>query len=314
MDSSSEAKNFDAVIVGGGPGGLSAALVLGRACKKVLVCDAGPRRNALATHLHGFVTRDGTPPEDFRRIAREQLAPYDVTFRAQRVSAVRPAEGKFVVTLEDGRVCSAQKVVLAMGVLDQLPELPGLREAWGHSAFQCPHCHGWERRNQRWGVLIPSQPMFEHALVFTGWTKKLVAFTHGAFKLSPETEAKLSQAGVQVETRSLKRLDVGPGGQLLAAETTDERRIPLDALFTMPAQALPPLVHALGVALHTEGMLKGFVQVNDAFETSIPGLYAVGDLTTPAQAAMVAAYGGAKAAWTMIVALNAKGHPDSRQR
>jgi thioredoxin reductase len=299
----SNVADVDVVVVGGGPAGLSAALVLGRACKKVLLCDAGPRRNAKAEHIHGFVTRDGTPPAEFRGLAREQLGPYDVTVRDERVMAVVPGEGGFRVTLEGGSHVLAQRIVLAMGVIDEPLDVPGMREAWGHSVFQCPHCHGWERRDQAWGVLIPSAAMADSPLILRGWTANVVAFTHGTFEAPADLQRRFAEAGVKLETQPVRRLIVEPGGGLRGVELLDGAVIPLDVLFTMPKQHLPPLVKTLGLALTD----AGFVRVNEQQETSVPGIFAAGDITTFAQAAVIASAAGAMAGWMMTHGLNLHG-------
>lgn len=299
------AVDVDVVIAGGGPAGSSAALVLGRACKRVWMCDGGPRRNAAAEHVHGFLTRDGTPPEEFRRIAREQLAPYDVTFRKERVTAVAPLDGKdgFLVLLEGGTQVRARRVLLALGVTDAPLALPGMREAWGRSVFQCPHCHGWERRGEAWGVLLGSAVLADFAIMLTGWTRNVTALTHGAFTLPLDAQERLAAAGVRLETRPMERLLVEAGGALQGVELVDGTVVPLDAVFTKPKQHLPPLVSTLGLALDE----AGYVRTSPQGETSLPGLFAAGDLTTPVQTAIGAAYQGALVAWTMVHGLNIHG-------
>lgn len=289
---------MDVAVVGGGPAGLSAALILGRALKRVCVFDAGERRNAAAEHLHGFVTRDGTPPTEFRQIAREQLRPYDVGFRSAKVTEVRPVSDGFVVAAEDGSGLRARRVILAMGMVDEVPAIPGMREGWGRSVFQCPHCHGFEHRGKAWGVMIPSVELADFALMLSGWTRELTAFT--GYPLPPETEARLAQARIRVETRPVERLVVEGAGELKAAELRGGARVPLDALFLKPKQHLPGLVRSLGVELDE----AGFVRVTPQGETSIPGLYAAGDLTSPLQVALAASYQGAMAAWMIVHALN----------
>ena len=144
---------YDVVIAGGGPAGLAAALLLGRARKRVLLCDAGTPRNAAAVHVHGFVTRDGITPAEFRRIGRQQLEAYpDVEAREVRVEEIRGERGAFDVRLTTGRV-QARRILLCTGMIDELPEIDGFRALWGTSIFQCPYCHGWEIQNQRFGYL-----------------------------------------------------------------------------------------------------------------------------------------------------------------
>src|SRR5687768_10156835 len=147
---------YDVLIVGGGPAGLSAALTLGRGRKHVLLCDAGPPRNAAAEHMQNFVSRDGTPPPEFRRIAREQLEAYpNVEVRDVRIEELRGKRGNFNARLASGDV-QARRVLLCAGMIDELPDLEGFRALWGTSVFQCPYCHGWEHRDRRFGVLASS--------------------------------------------------------------------------------------------------------------------------------------------------------------
>jgi thioredoxin reductase len=153
MTLSNPATPYDVAILGGGPAGLSAALALGRARRRVLLCDGGPRRNAAATHLHNFVTRDGIPPSEFRDIARDQLAPYSsVEVQDLQVESIAGQEDEFLLTTTAGQR-EARRVLLCTGMIDEGVDLPGFHEAWGTSIFQCPYCHGWEVRDRRWGYL-----------------------------------------------------------------------------------------------------------------------------------------------------------------
>lgn len=301
--------DVDVAIVGGGPAGLSAALILGRALKRVRIFDAGPRRNAAAVHLHGFVTRDGTPPPDFRRIGREQLGPYDVSFQSTQVVSVTAIERgeRFRLVAEDGSEVRALRVILALGVVDELPALTGLREAWGRGVFQCPHCHGFEHRGKRWGLWLTSNELADFALMLTGWTRDLIAFADGGLPIKPETSEKLAAAGVRVETSAIERLVVEPSGMLEAVELHGGNRVPLDVLFMKPKQRLPELIGTLGVSVDD----SGFVQTSARGETSIPGMYAAGDVTSPLQVALAASYQGAMAAWTIVHELNVSGRPRS---
>lgn len=285
----------DVVIVGGGPAGLSAALAVGRARRRVLLCDAGPRRNAAATHIHNFVTRDGTPPGDFRAIGREQLVPYGlVSTREVNVVSVTGTRGAFQVTLP-GEAVQARRVLICTGMVDQLLPMEGFREAWGTSIFQCPYCHGWENRDRAWGYLARAADaahVLPFAVMARAWTRNVTVFTHAEVELPEDTRSVFQRAGIHAAPQRIARL-VQQQGVLSSVELADGTRVPCDALFAHPPQAQVALVQALGLALDEHG----FVQVDPMRkETSVPGIYAAGDLTTRMQAAISAAAAGTQAA------------------
>lgn len=284
----------DVLIVGGGPAGLSAALALGRARRRVLLCDSGPRRNAWATHIHNFVTRDGTPPDEFRRLGREQLAPYrSVEVVDAPVASVAGARGAFRVALP-GRTVEARRVLLGTGMVDLPMDIEGFREAWGTSIFQCPYCHGWERQDLRWGYLARAEDL-AHVHMFAvqarAWTSSVTVFTHGALGLPDDSLALLRSAGVRVVPQVVSRL-VLQLGALQAVALADGERVPCDVLFAHPPQRHVELVGLLGVALDEQG----YVRVDPMKkETSVPGIFAAGDLTTRMQGAIHAASAGGQA-------------------
>ena len=288
--------SHDVVIVGGGPAGLSAALALGRAGKRVLLCDAGARRNAAAVHVQNFVTRDGTAPDDFRRIAREQLAAYpSVAVRDERVESIAGARGAFVVELVSGSV-AARRVLLCTGMVDEVPAVAGFRELWGRAIFQCPYCHGWEVRGRRWGYLAPAadvDALLPFALRLPSWSPEVTVFT-GGFELPGAMASRLADAGIRLATAPVRRL-VANDGRLEAVELADGTAVPCDVLFAHPEQRQVEMVQ--GLSLQLDG---AYVRVDPMKrETSIPGIYAAGDLTTRMQAAVIAAAAGMQAA-TMI--------------
>jgi thioredoxin reductase len=185
---------YDTVIVGGGPAGLSAALTLGRGRKRVLLCDAGPRRNAAAVHIHNFVTRDGTPPDEFRKIGRQELTLYpDVAVRDVHVESVSGTRGAFEVALSSSESVRARRVLLCVGMVDELLPIEGFRELWGSAIFQCPYCHGWEVKDRRWAYLgraADASHLLPFSLMLRGWTRDVVAFTGGSFDVPDESSSR----------------------------------------------------------------------------------------------------------------------------
>lgn len=294
--------SYDVVIIGGGPAGLSAALALGRARKRVLSSDAGPRRNAAARHIQNFVTRDGTPPDVFRQLAREQLAQYrNVELRDQRVDGVEGVRGAFRIALGAASV-EARRVLICTGMIDEPLPIEGFSALWGRSIFQCPYCHGWELQDRAWGYLARAEHsahLLPFALQARGWTRQLVVFTGGTFELPAQDRARLAAADIRVETAPLTRL-VEQGGQLVAVELERGVRVPCDALFAHPPQRQVELVAAAALELDE----AGFVRVDPVRgETSVPGIYAAGDLTTHMQGAILAAAMGARTAAMLNVDL-----------
>lgn len=287
--------SYDAVIVGGGPGGLAAALALGRARKSVLVCDAGPRRNAAATHINNFLTRDGTPPEEFRSIAHGQLEKYpSVVVRNVAVDAIEGERNDFVLSTGDVRV-RARRVLLATGMKDEGLPIEGFRRFWGHSIFQCPYCHGWELQDRAWGIL-GSENNAAHLAAFSlmalGWTRDVTVFTNGAFGLTQVVAEQLAAAGIAVETRAIACLR-GANSRLSAVVLEGGGAIHCEALFAHPPQSQTALVCGLAPKLDEQG----YVLVDPmTHETSVSGIYAAGDLTTRMQKALLAAAAGTRAA------------------
>lgn len=286
---------YDVVIVGGGPAGLQAALSLGRARKRVLLCDSGPRRNQAAEHMHNFVTRDGARPDDFRRVGREQLGAYpNVEVRDTRVDAVTGQKGAFYVTLGTETV-EARRLLLCTGMVDRMLPIDGFRELWGHAIVQCPYCHGWEARDRPWGYLALAERashFLPFALQLRGWTDNVVVFTNGSLEIPEAEQLKLRAAGLRLETAPLARL-VAKGHELKEVELSNGTRVQCELLFVHPPQQQTELVTALGLTLDAEG----FVQIDPKTrETSVPGAYAAGDSTTPMQAAIAAAASGLQAA------------------
>lgn len=281
----------DFLVVGGGPAGLAAALSIGRARRSTCLIDGGSPRNAAATHLHNFVTRDGTPPAEFRAAGRAQLARYpNVRLVDGLVHGITGEKDRFVAETSAGSV-TCRRVLLTLGMIDLPLPIPGYAELWGTSIFQCPYCHGWEHGDEPFGVLATSLPLVDWSPFLTSWSRDVIVFTGGAFEVPRETKTRLQAKGVALEERPVASLR-GEGGKLAEIVLADDVRIARSVLFARPPQRQATLVTSLGLALD-EG---GYVALNERKETSVPGIYAAGDLSTQMQGAIMAAAGGVMAA------------------
>lgn len=285
---------YDVVVVGGGAAGLSAALVLGRARRQVVVVDAGAPRNAPAAHMQGFLSRDGMPPSELLELGRAEITGYGVEITDGAVVRVDPG---FVVHLADGRTLTARRVLLTVGVTDDLPDLPGVRERWGRDLLHCPYCHGWEVRDQPIGVLGTHPMAVAHALLVRQWSDDVVYFPHTGV-LSDDERAQLAARGVRVVDGEVVRLVVDHD-HLAGVELADGRVVPRAAVFIRPRSVPHPdeLLAVLGVDMSAEG----FVVVDRDGHTSVPGVSAAGNVVDP-RASVISAAG---AAATAAMGLNA---------
>jgi thioredoxin reductase len=295
--------SYDVVIVGGGAAGLSAALVLGRARRRVAVVDAGAPRNAPAAHMQGFLSRDGMPPLELLEAGREEVLGYGVEIVDGAVTRIDPG---FVVHLTDGRALTARRVLLTVGVTDDLPDIPGVRERWGRDLLHCPYCHGWEVRDQPLGVLGTHPTAVAHALLVRQWSDDVAYFSHGG-TVSDEERAQLAARGVQVVDGEVVRLVVDDD-HLAGVELADGRVVPRAAVFIRPRSVSHPdgLIARLGIEVSAEG----FVVVDRDGHTSMAGVSAAGNVVDP-RASVISAAG---AAATAAMGLNADLVQDDAQR
>lgn len=268
----------DAVIVGGSFAGLSAALMLARGHRKVLVVDAGLPRNRNAAHSHGLIALDGMPGSEVLAQARAQLLAYPtVAWWDGQVEDATPLAGGWEVALADGHRASARGLVLATGVADALPELPGVAERWGHTVMHCPYCHGYELgRQARIGVLGNGTVMSaEQALLLADWGQ-VTLFAQGMPLDDAALLARLDRRGVRVETRRAVALE-GEGTAIDGMRLDDGACVAIDALFLgVPVRMASPLAERLGCQFDV-GPLSPFLKVDDKKQTSVPRVYAAGD-------------------------------------
>ncbi|GAA0940660.1 NAD(P)/FAD-dependent oxidoreductase [Actinocorallia libanotica] len=220
----------DAVVIGGGAAGLNGALMLARSRRSVVVIDSGTPRNAPAEAMHGFIVLDGTPPSEILRRGREQVRQYGGHVVFGEVASAEPttpsADGdpRFTLTLADGRSVTARRVLVATGLRDVLPDVPGLAEHWGHSVVHCPYCHGWEVRDEPIGVLATSPASVHHALLFRQLTEDLTYFTHGT-RLDEDTRARFTARGIRIVDTPVQEVVDDEDGALAGVRLTDGRTV-----------------------------------------------------------------------------------------
>jgi thioredoxin reductase len=288
---------YDVAIVGGGAAGLSAALVLSRARRRVLVVDAGAPRNAPAAHMHGFLSRDGLPPRELLTLGRDEVAGYGGEVRSGSVTGLVPDGGEgFGIVLADGHRVAARRLLVTTGLRDDLPEIPGLRERWARDVLHCPYCHGYEVRDQQLGVLGGTPGAVRYAQIVRQWTQDLVYFAPSG-TLTVGERSELVARAIGIVEGGVAALDVEQD-RLSAVRMHDGRVVRRDALFVPPGfVANDGLLRALDCDLDA----AGWVVTDATGRTSVPGVWAAGNVVDPRAQVITAAGAGSAAA----IALNA---------
>ncbi|MER5470747.1 NAD(P)/FAD-dependent oxidoreductase [Streptomyces sp. NPDC002935] len=294
-------ETYEVVVVGGGTAGLSAALVLGRARRRTLVVDAGEPRNAPAAHLQGYLTRDGMPPAEFLAAGRREVEGYGVEIVRDRVvDVVRDGTGEFDVIVGDGRTVHARRLIVTTGLVDEMPSVPGVAERFGRDVLHCPYCHGWEVRDEAFGVLAGTPMSVHQALMVGQWSKDVTLFLHtvGEDELTDEDLRRLAAAGVAVVPGEVAELVVD-GDRLTGVRLTDGSTHDRSVLFVAP-RPVPRtgLLDGLGAELR-ETPFGTYPVVDPTGLTSVPGVWAAGNAVGFAEQVVNAASGGYRAAATL---------------
>jgi thioredoxin reductase len=289
---------YDVVIIGGGAAGLSAALVLSRARRSVLVVDAGQPRNAPATHMHGYLSRDGIAPSDFGAAGRREVSSYGGAIIEGTVTDLVPdGRSGFSILLADGGRISARRLLVTTGLRDELPDIPGLRERWAIDVLHCPYCHGYEVRDRQLGVLGGSPGAVHYAQVVRQWTHDLVYFTPPGLLTVTERNQLLARA-IGIVEGTIDELVIDDADHLRGVQMHDGCVIPRDALF-VPPRFVPNSSLLVDLAVEVDG--DGWVTTDRSGRTSIAGVWAAGNVVDPRAQVITAAGAGSAAA----IALNA---------
>ena len=289
---------FDVVVIGGGAAGLSAALVLARARRTVLVIDAGAPRNAPATHLHGYLSRDGVPPAQLLAAGHGEVVGYGGDIVEGTVTdLVRDGRSGFWVLLAGGTRISARRLMVTTGLRDELPDIPGLRERWARDVLHCPYCHGHEVANRRLGVLGGTPGAVRYAQIVRQWTHDLVYFTPPE-RLTAAERTQLLARGIGVVEGTVDQLVIDDVDRLRGVQLRDGCVIPRDALF-VPPRFVPNNALLTGLGCNVDA--DGWVTVDGTGATSVAGTWAAGNVVDPRAQVITAAGTGSAAA----IALNA---------
>jgi thioredoxin reductase len=294
---------YDVVIIGGGPAGLSAALFLGRARRRVLVFDTGKPRNARSAGMHGYLTRDGILPSQFLELARKELGEYGVDIRFEKIVRGEGSDGHFFVYTEGGEKAESRKLMIATGLIDRLPLIEGIDQFYGTSVFHCPYCDGWEVRDKPLAVLGKRRNSVALSVSLKSWSGNITLLTNGEQHLRPAEHETAKSHGIRVVADKVKRLE-GTGGTLKKIVLENAPPIECRGLFVSYGyDQHSDLARQLGCAFTS----KGVARTNKFQYAGAPGVYVAGDASKDMQMVIVAAAEGAKAGLAINMALQQEG-------
>jgi thioredoxin reductase len=282
----------DVIIVGGGPAGLNAAVVLGRCRRKVIIFDTGEQRNRSSHGMHNYLTRDAILPSDFLKLCYAEIKKYGVNLLFKKITNARKnKDDVFVVHDEQSNIYYSKKLLIATGLIDKIPTLPGFKELYGKFVFHCPYCDGWEVRDKKLGVYAKDKDGWEMALNLKSWSRDITLFTDGGKKIKSAQQQQLDANGIEVITELVDKLDE-KNGELKFIVLKNGKEIPCDALFFVNGFTQ----HCdLTDVFDCETSKKGVIVTNKYQQTSTPGLFVAGDADKDMHFVIVAAAEGAKA-------------------
>ena len=288
----SEKNKFDVIIIGGSYSGLSAALSLGRALRKVLVIDSGKPSNSVVEHSHNLLTHDGAKPKDITDLARQQLLAYEnIIFHNGFAETGIQTRNGFEITTTDGAIFTARKIIFATGLKDRLPNIEGFAACWGTSVLHCPYCHGYEYQGVATAIVGNGDAAFHYAQLIRNWTNKLTIFTNAAPEFTEVQWDKFQKYGIKVVSTEIARLD-HEKGHVKNIVLNGGSKMKVEAIYSRPeTQQHSEIPFTLGCELNEQGLLKV-----DAFQrTTVPGVYACGDNSNFARSLAVSVSSGSAA-------------------
>lgn len=268
------AELFDVVVVGGGAAGLSTALQLGRARRRVLVVDGRRPRNGVAPFMHGLLGRDHTSPLDLLSDGRAEVERYGGVCVDGVVSGAKVEESRFVIDLDSGVRYVGRRLVVATGLVDELPDISGMSDLWGTGVVTCPYCDGFESRDRTIAV-VATQPMSVfQAKLLRQWSSDVIYFSQGVYEPDGDDIAAFAARGIRIDRRPVAALAASPAGGVEAVVTDDGDRVPVERVFIAPrSRPRDEVLRDLGATV-----VDGWVQVDEAGQTNVAGLYAVGNV------------------------------------
>ncbi|RZU31560.1 NAD(P)/FAD-dependent oxidoreductase [Blastococcus saxobsidens] len=288
-------ERYDVVVIGGGAAGLSGALTLARARRSVLVVDAGQPRNAPAGHVHNYLGREGTPPAELLAIGRGEVEGYGGTVVTGRVAAVHREDDGFRVELDGGAAARARRLLLATGLTDELPDVPGVAARWGSTVLHCPYCHGWEARDSAVGIVSTGAMGVHAATMWRQWTDDVVLFVHTGVEPTDEEIEQLAARGVRVVRDQVTGLEGGADVRLASGELVARDAVVVTPRFTANADLVAGL-GAVPVPMEMNGVVVGsFLQADPTGRTDVPGVWVAGNVGDMSAQVIVAAAQGLKA-------------------
>ena len=296
---------YDVIIIGGGPAGLNAAMLLGRSRRKVIVFDSGEPRNRWSKNMNGFLTNDGIDPAEFIRRGRAEMAKYEIEMMYKKVATATYSKGSFIVNDEDGKVYESRKLLLATGLKDDVPEIEGIEPLYGKSVHHCPYCDGWESRDKAIAVYGKDRNGIGQSLAMKNWSDDVTLYTDGTDLLRRIDRELLEKNGVKVCTAAIAKVE-GEDGKLSHIVLQNGEKREQQAMFFSTGSRQQS---DLGEQLGCEFTSKGVIKTRKLQQSNIPGLFVAGDAARDMQLVIVAAAEGAKAG----VAINMELQQEDRE-